>query len=88
MIATTIRKIVNELKIKPCMDCNGSFNPWQMDFDHRPGTKKLFEINKFVNVSSITPQRLNFLYEEIAKCDLVCANCHRDRTHKRSEHNA
>lgn len=26
---------------------------------------------------------VNKLKEEIAKCDLVCSNCHRDRTHRR-----
>jgi hypothetical protein len=49
-----------------------------MDFDHRPGTTKLGEISK----------KLYFLGEkkllaEIAKCDLVCANCHRIRTQER-----
>lgn len=46
-----------------------------MDFDHVRGTKK-FAISTYAHaVSSET------LTKEIAKCDLVCANCHRERTY-------
>jgi hypothetical protein len=78
-----IRKFLDTLKIKPCFDCNKSYPPYVMDFDHRPGEVKSFEINKFANVSSMKIENLNLLYKEIDKCDLVCANCHRERTHKR-----
>ena len=47
-----------------------------MDYDHRPGTKKKF------NVSVIRKGKAEIL-KEIEKCDLVCANCHRIRTHNR-----
>lgn len=73
---------VNTLKDKPCMDCGGNFPPWCMDFDHRPGETKII----FGGVSVMYAQH-NFgkakILEEIAKCDLVCANCHRTRTHQR-----
>jgi len=73
------RKLVDELKAKPCMDCNRTYPPYVMDFDHLPGTIKRY------NISNITKkmgsQRL-FL-EELAKCELVCANCHRIRTFTR-----
>jgi hypothetical protein len=51
-----------------------------MDFDHRPGEKKLFAMGSAgvqVRVS------LEGLLAEIAKCDVVCANCHRIRTYHR-----
>lgn len=75
---TKLRGVIDQLKNKPCMDCKAKFNPWQMDFDHVKGVKK-FGIatisNGLVSMKS--------LMEEIDKCDLVCANCHRQRTHER-----
>jgi len=51
-----------------------------MDFDHREEEVKLF------NIANLTSQRwmsVADLQAEIAKCDVVCANCHRERTHQR-----
>lgn len=48
-----------------------------MDFDHRPGTEKVR------NVAAMRGCSLKRLLEEIKKCDLVCANCHRLRTFQR-----
>ena len=64
-------------KAKPCMDCGNSYPTECMDFDHRDGNNKSF------NVSNSTHLSEEVLLEEIAKCDLVCANCHRIRTRKR-----
>lgn len=69
-------RIVHEAKDKPCMDCGVRYPPYVMDFDHRdPGTKK-FNIALVNKISSVKA-----LIEEIAKCDVVCSNCHRERTH-------
>jgi hypothetical protein len=68
--------IINVLKAVPCLDCGGTFPPYVMDFDHR-GDKK-------INISrSLGRLALEDVLAEIAKCDLVCANCHRIRTHRR-----
>lgn len=64
----------------PCTDCGGYFPSECMDFDHRPGEVKLRNIGKMSNYRSH-----DLIREEIAKCDLVCANCHRTRTRKRNE---
>lgn len=64
-------------KGKPCVDCGLSFNPWVMDFDHRVAAHKSDGISKLIN--RCVP--LERIVAEIQKCDLVCANCHRDRTH-------
>lgn len=69
--------IVKE-KDKPCADCGHSFPTCCMDFDHVRG-KKSFDIAS--NVTSSTEK----LIAEIAKCDVVCANCHRIRTHNRQQ---
>jgi hypothetical protein len=67
---------LNELKNHPCEDCERKFPPECMDFDHRQGEKKSF------NIGSKLPSRSKErILEEIEKCDLVCANCHRMRTY-------
>lgn len=61
----------------PCADCGKNYPYYVMEFDHRPGVDKYKEVSKLVGSSLVK------IKEEIAKCDLVCANCHRERTHKR-----
>jgi hypothetical protein len=68
---------INSQKQGPCMDCGETYPPWVMDFDHRDGKKKKFSISEANTVSKET------IIKEIEKCDLVCANCHRQRTHDR-----
>jgi hypothetical protein len=72
------RAFVNGLKSRPCMDCGGTFPPVCMDFDHRPGETK---INNVGSLCAWLNQQL--ILDEIAKCDLVCSNCHRIRTFQR-----
>lgn len=71
-------RISDELKLAPCMDCGVQYPSYVMDFDHRPGVDKKFNISDFRSVSSV-----KVFLEEIDKCDLVCANCHRIRTFTR-----
>ena len=73
--------LVDKLKSVPCMDCKQTYLPCQMDFDHRPGTIKIKELNKLVWYSE------EMVLEEAAKCDVICANCHRFRTWKRATEN-
>ncbi len=73
------RKLVDDLKSHPCGDCGHSFPPFVMDFDHREGELKIDNVANLV----ASPHSMKKLLEEIAKCDLVCANCHRIRTHAR-----
>ena len=70
-----VLEYINEAKRnKPCMDCGGIFLPCAMDFDHRPDEHKEFSVSQ---MRSFSFQKID---EEIAKCDLVCANCHRVRS--------
>ena len=62
---------------KGCFDC-GIKNPIVLDFDHRDPKEKKFTISDLARVG----WSLKFLNEEIKKCDVVCANCHRIRTAK------
>ena len=74
------RMSIAELKASPCMDCGNCFPPECMDFDRRENETKLFDISKAVCSE-------NILLQEINKCDLVCANCHRIRTKSRIQKN-
>ena len=61
-----------------CADCPET-NPIVMDWDHVRG-EKLFHIAESANMGN----SLKKVLEEIAKCDLVCSNCHRIRTANRN----
>lgn len=75
------RKFIEGLKYnKPCMDCKKIFPPWIMDFDHREGALKVGSISRMAVTDTSNFEKIKI---EIAKCDLVCANCHRQRTHDR-----
>lgn len=68
------------IKIKegsPCVDCHEYHPYWAMDFDHRDPANKEFCIGQAVNFG----YSLSRVDAEIAKCDLVCALCHRYRTY-------
>lgn len=69
-----IRKIIEIAKAKPCADCGMQYHTCVMDFDHIKG-EKLFNIGQ-----TATKFGVETLFEEIAKCEVVCANCHRIRS--------
>lgn len=68
---------INELKKAPCTDCGERFKPWQMQFDHVRGEK----VDAIANL--VRRGNVSRLEEELPKCELVCANCHADRTYRR-----
>ena len=70
---------VMTMKIEsPCFDCNKHYPSYVMEYDHVRGIKKDTISNL---VSKNAPWEK--IKEELAKCDLVCANCHRERTFMR-----
>lgn len=74
-----VRAFIQSKKDKPCSDCSVPYPFYVMQFDHVRG-KKEFTITS-AQSSFVSMKRL---LQEIAKCDVVCANCHAERTHKRS----
>lgn len=70
------RALVDSFKDVPCMDCGKKYPPYVMQFDHVRGKK---EFNIGTSVRHAAPR----LLAEIAKCQVVCANCHAIRTHTR-----
>jgi len=73
-----IRDIARFEKQIPCKDCGKSYPFYVMDFDHLPEKEKSFNISRTREYNSIIKLR-----KEIAKCDVVCSNCHRERTYRR-----
>lgn len=70
-------EILDQLRSVPCVDCGDRFPQCSMDFDHRPGTTKVSAVSRLINRSE------EVVLAEAAKCDIVCANCHRLRTNMR-----
>lgn len=61
-----------------CADCGYDLHAEALDFDHVSG-------EKLDNISHMSRRAWNLVWEEIMKCDVVCANCHRIRTKERRE---
>jgi hypothetical protein len=76
-MAEKIQRVVKDAKNCPCADCGQRFASYVMDFDHVRG-EKAFDIGH--NAYS---RGMKALLLEMSKCEVVCANCHRERTHAR-----
>lgn len=70
------KKLWKILSISSCSDC-GIFDPRVLEFDHLPEFEKKFDIARAVSGST---RSWNSILNEINKCEIVCANCHRIRT--------
>lgn len=71
------KEFVNRAKSRPCADCGVQYNPWIMQFDHREPMDKTFSFYELRHSYS-----LKKLQAEMDKCDVVCGNCHLDRTYR------
>ena len=60
----------------PCVDC-GEDDPPVLEFDH-------LEDKAFTIGTELAYRSWASILEEIEKCEVVCANCHRRRTARRS----
>lgn len=71
-------KLLDELRSVPCADCGERFAPCAMDFDHREADAKGQGVTRMIGRAGVAR-----ILDEAAKCDIVCANCHRLRTFNR-----
>lgn len=76
-VAVAREYVLEYLDQHPCVDC-GETHLVVLDFDHVRGSKTAGLSSLVAAGSSLRP-----IAEEIAKCEVVCANCHRRRTYKR-----
>ncbi len=67
--------LLDYFKTHPCVDC-GETDPVVLEFDHL--RDKLFDISK-----AIRDRSWQSILDEMEKCEVVCANCHRRRTAQR-----
>jgi hypothetical protein len=74
----TIKCLIASLKIS-CIKCNENY-PAALDFHHRDKTEKEICVSDIVNFGW-GEERIK---KEIAKCDVLCANCHRKEHSSRS----
>lgn len=72
------RQAILDAKDKPCADCGQKFPYFVMDLDHLPEFTKVFQLGKYMY------HTMQEIEDELAKCEAVCANCHRYRTARRS----
>ncbi len=72
------QKLLTYFQSHPCVDC-GESDVVVLEFDHVRGRKRK-------DVSRLLLQGYGWaaLIKEIEKCEVVCANCHRRRTYRRS----
>ncbi|WP_432793703.1 hypothetical protein [Rhodococcus ruber] len=68
-----------------CADCGYRGHPAALEFDHLPQFEKKYTISQILAKLSVPHDEL---VAEMAKCDVVCANCHRVRTFARGDHGA
>lgn len=73
-------QVIAPLKAAPCVDCGFTFPSYCMDFDHLDGARKVLDISNMVRLG----YSMEKIMVELRKCEVVCANCHRVRTHERS----
>lgn len=71
------REIIRKAKEKPCADCGIQYPFYVMQFDHLG--------NKEFTISSGGASSVMRLLAEISKCEVVCANCHAERTYQRRQ---
>ena len=69
------RFLLEYFRAHPCVDC-GETDSVVLEFDHL--REKTFNIG-----SDLSRRRWNSILAEMAKCEVVCANCHRRRTGRR-----
>lgn len=70
--------LIDYFALNPCRDC-GESDPLVLEFDHL-GDKE-FNISQ-----GLVSKPWQVILDKIAKCDVVCANCHRRRTASRGGH--
>lgn len=73
-----LRGVIDNARDRPCSDCENTFPVVVMQFDHVRGEKD-FNVSE-APYAGYSVERVR---AEIAKCDVVCANCHAVRTDRR-----
>jgi hypothetical protein len=80
-------KVLQELHLlkekRGCFDCRNKFPHYVLEFDHRPGEIKIDNVTRVLKNYGT-----EMAWKEVAKCDVVCSNCHKVRTYTREHDQA
>lgn len=74
------RTLINEAKDKPCKDCGVTLPSELMTFDH-------LHTKTFTIGSDYYSKSIRQIEEEIAKCHVVCPQCHYNRELRKGSYN-
>lgn len=74
-------RVFDYLTEHPCVDC-GEADPVVLEFDHREKHAKRMAVAKMIE----NRYSWDTILDEIDKCDVRCANCHRRKTSKQFGH--
>ena len=66
--------IINSFKSQPCTICNQQYDHFNMQIDHIDPKDKLYDVCKLKSCKKQT------LLNELEKCQVVCALCHRKKS--------
>ena len=73
-------RLLDAVKSAPCTDRGRRFPPRLMDFDYWEPAQKRSAVSRTIGRAGTAR-----IMAEVAKCDIVGANCHRDRMYRRRE---
>jgi hypothetical protein len=76
--ATRDEFLANYKMSRGCADCGYAKHPKALDFDH-------LKDKSFTISSNREMKPMKAILAEIEKCEVVCSNCHRIRTHNREQ---
>lgn len=82
LVKAHVSKLSNRIReyklTQGCVECGYKDHFAALDFDHVRG-EKLYNVSSMPSITG----SWRLILEEIAKCDVVCSNCHRIRTFNR-----
>lgn len=81
-LASTLAELHAYKEKRGCADCKSMFPHYVLEFDHRPEYNKIDVVYRVLR--TLGPEAA---WAEVKKCDVVCANCHKIRTHDREIEN-
>ena len=77
-----VKQWVDAFKVeKGCEMCGYNAHPAALDFDHIDRSTKAFDVSQFLGRKADEDIKL-----EIAKCRVLCANCHRIKSYENKDH--
>lgn len=77
-LASTLHELHLYKEKRGCFDCRNKFPHYVLEFDHRPEYDKIDVVYRVLR--TLGPDAA---WKEVAKCDVVCSNCHKIRTYTR-----